>query len=378
LTRGTRTRDAESILREVEGMAGSLSGHTGRNSLGLEAEFLSRHLEAGLSLFADCLQNPVFPEKELAHERRLGLEALRQQEDDVAHVAFRTFEQALFSNHPYGLDLLGNPRSLRTLTRAGLRRFFHDRYDPARLTVAAVGDVDPADLARRMEELFPARARGPALSAPTPAAAALKGPRVELRRLPREQAHLVLGYPGVTLGDPDRYPLEILSQLLSGQGGRLFAEIREKRGLAYSVGAYSLEGLDPGYFAVHAATSPGTAAEVLGFIRRELARIIEKGVPRADLERVQRHLIGNEAIGLQRRSALAATLAFHEAYGLGWDAYRRYTGRIAAVQVADLQRVAQKYWDPRREVLTVVGPDEALSPFEAAAPGRARLSRAPA
>jgi zinc protease len=361
LSRGTRTRDAESITRQVEGMAASLAGHAGRNSLGLEAEFLTRHLEEGLGLFADCLQGPTFPESELQHERRLALEALRQQDDDVGHVAFRLFEKTLFGDHPYGLDLIGNPRSLPELGRTRLLRFYRDRYDPAHLTVAAVGDIDPDRLARRMDQLFveqPVRA-----TLPPPAQrgfAAPPGARVRLREMAREQAHLIVGFPGVAMDDPDRFPLEILAQLLSGQGGRLFAEIRERRGLAYSVGAFSLEGIDPGYFAVHAATSPASLTLVLGFVRQELARIIDNGVKPAELGRVQRHLVGGHAISLQRRSALAAALAFHEAYGLGWRAYREYTDRIAEVQVADLRRVAQKYWDPRREVVTVVGPKPAL------------------
>jgi predicted Zn-dependent peptidase len=103
---------------------------------------------------------------------------------------------------------------------------------------------------------------------------------------------------------------------------------------------------------------------VLGFVRQELTRIIDSGVKPAELGRAQRHLIGGHAISLQRRSALAAALAFHEAYGLGWRSYRQYTDRVAAVQVADLQRVAQKYWDPRHEVVAVVGPKAAFTGFD--------------
>jgi zinc protease len=363
LTRGTRGRDAEAIIRQVEGMAGSLSGHAGRNSLGLEAEFLSRHLDEGLSLFAECLTDPTFPETELLHERRLALEALRQQEDDISHVAFRTFERTMFRDHPYALDLIGSTTSLPRLGRARLQRFYREHYAPGELTIAAVGDVDPAELAHRLDVLIPAQPGRRSLGPPRARARRAEGssPHLELREMAREQAHLVLGFPGVTLKDPDRFPLEILAQLLSGQGGRLFVEIREKRGLAYSVGAFSLEGLDPGYFAVHAATSPEHVPTVLASIRRELARVMDRGVPAADLRRVQRHLIGGHAIGLQRRSALAAVLALHEAYGLGWENHRHYARDLEAVQVADLQRVARKYWDPAREVVTVVGPKAALS-----------------
>ncbi|HEY0705505.1 MAG TPA: pitrilysin family protein, partial [Polyangia bacterium] len=249
------------------------------------------------------------------------------------------------------------------LTRGQLRRMYSTRYPRSNLTIAAVGDLNLDQLPQRLETLF--RKEKPPSGA---AAKPLRLPRMDGRRravfwsLPREQAHLVIGFPGVTLSDPDRYPLEILAQLLSGQGGRLFTEVREKRGLVYSIGAFSLEGLDPGYFAVHAATSPDSVPAVVGQIRQELARIIDEGgVSQAELQRVQRHLIGAHAIGLQRRSALAATLAFREAYGLGWQSYREYADRLREVKVADLARVAQKYWDPKREVLSVVGPQKALS-----------------
>ncbi len=361
LTRGTENHDAEAIARQVEGMAGSLSGHAGRNSLGLEAEFLTKHLEPGLELFAECLAHSTFPDRELDHERRQAHEALRQQQDDVATVAFRLFERTLYGEHPYALDPIGNARALSSLSRARVRRFFRDRYHPERVTIAAVGDVDPAALARRLTDLLPGKSGRAAPPAPDPTLSRLDGGRLAMVPLEREQAHLVLGFPGVTLRDPDRFALEMLAQILSGQGGRLFSEIREKRGLVYNIGAFSMEGLDPGYFAVHAASGPTRIATVLTHVRAELSRICREGIRATELVNVRRHLTGGHAIGLQRRSALAATLALHEAYGLGWSAYREYRERLERVQVADLQRVAQKYWDPRKEVVCVVGPKEALA-----------------
>ncbi|HEY0715504.1 MAG TPA: insulinase family protein, partial [Polyangia bacterium] len=155
LSRGTTSHDAEAITRQVEGRAGTLSGHAGRNSLGLEAEFVTRHFEAGLDLFAECLTDSVFPDRELEHERRLSLEALRQQEDDVSHVAFRAFERTVFGRHPYGLDLIGSAASLKRLTRARLRRIYDDVYPHSALTIAAVGDINVDQLPQRLETLFP-------------------------------------------------------------------------------------------------------------------------------------------------------------------------------------------------------------------------------
>ena len=142
--------------------------------------------------------------------------------------------------------------------------------------------------------------------------------------------------------------------MLSGQGGRLFTEIREKRALAYRVSAFSVEGLDPGYFAVYLASSPENLDEAVKVVRQELRDVAEKGITADELARAQRYLVGVHAIGLQRKSALAAALAFHEAYGQGWKAYRQYGDNIMKVTVADVARVARKYLDPQREVAAVV------------------------
>jgi zinc protease len=174
----------------------------------------------------------------------------------------------------------------------------------------------------------------------------------------KQQAHVVYGFPGTTITDPDRFALEVLATILSGQGGRLFVELRDKRGLAYRVSAFSVEGVDPGYFAVYIATSPENLEVAVSGIEDELSKISDTPVPKAELERAKRYLVGAHEISLQRRSALASTLAFHEAYGVGWDEYRRYAPGILAVSAADVQRVARKYLDRSRAVVATIKPEE--------------------
>jgi len=173
------------------------------------------------------------------------------------------------------------------------------------------------------------------------------------------------------------FPLEVLAYALSGQGGRLFTEIREKRALAYRVSAFSMEGIDPGYFAVYLASSPDNLEEAVKVVRQELHAAAEKGISVDELARAQRYLIGVHAIGLQRKSAIAAALAFHEAYGQGWKSYRQYGDNIMKVRIEDVARVARKYLDPQREVTAVVKPP-AESPGVARAAARAGRVAIPA
>lgn len=374
LTRGTKTRSAEQIMAEVEGMAGSMSGFAGRNSLGVHAEFLSRHWERGLELMSDCLLNASFAEDEIEKERRIVLDELREQEDNLGHTAFRLFHAALWKRHPYRLDLLGTNETVSGFTRRRLQSHYRRFYGPANLTLAIVGDVEPERVIRKLRTLFPEATdtapEAPQMSAePAPAE-----PVQSFKFMAREQAHLVVGFPGTTLDSPDRFALELLAQVLAGQGGRLFNEIREKRALAYNVSAFSLEGIEPGYFAVYVAASPSKLDEALTAIRAELKRAVEEGVTEEELERARRYLIGTHAIGLQRRSAVAAAMAFHEAYGQGYREYRLYPEKLGRVKLADVKRAAVRFLDPGREVIAAVKPGDA-SP---AARGTATDSRAAA
>lgn len=383
LSRGTKTRTAEQIMKEVEGMAGSLSGYSGRNSVGLQAEFLSRYFERGFDLMGDCLVNATFSEDELEKERRIVLDDIRAQEDNLGQAAFRLFHATLWRKHPYRLDPLGTSESISALTRRRLLQHFHRYYDISNLTIAVVGDVEPNRVIAKLSSLF-AATEGQTVDKPQiPGEEPSDSPAQSFKFLAKEQAHLVLGFPGVAFGSADRFPLEILAHVLSGQGGRLFSEIREKRALAYRVSAFSLEGIDPGYFAVYVATGPEKLDEAARSIREQLQAIVDKGITEDELARAQRYLVGTHAIGLQRKSALAAALAFHESYGQGWRAYRQYGDNIMKVTVTDVSRVARKYLDTKREVCSVIKP---ATPTAAAAKasrasgsgGEARALPAPA
>ncbi|MBI5477831.1 MAG: insulinase family protein [Deltaproteobacteria bacterium] len=360
LTRGTNTRTGEEISREVEGMAGSMGGFSGRNSFGIRAEMLSRHWERGLEILADCVQNPAFSEEEVEKQRRQVLAEIQAQEDNLSQVVFRLFNEAFYKKHPYRLDMLGTPQSVSALSRRRLVEFYRRHVSTDRMTLAIVGDVDPQRVKAKVRALFDGQPRSvqppPEVAAEPPRTAG--GPEQVFKFLNRQQAHLVVGFPGTSVKHPDRFALEVLATVLSGQGGRLFTELRDKRALAYRLNAFSLEGLDPGYFAVYLATSPQNLEAAVSGIRAEIQKLAEHPVPEGELDRARRYLVGTHEISLQRRSAVSSSLAFHECYGLGWAEYRRYAPGVLAVGAADVQRVAREYLDWKRAVITVVKPEE--------------------
>jgi zinc protease len=361
MTRGTASRSAEEIAREVEGMAGAIGGYSGRNSFGVRTEMLARHWERGLEILADCVLNPAFSEDELEKERRQVLAEIQAREDNLSQVVFRLFSETFYERHPYRLDQLGTPQSVGGITRRRLREYYRRHFSPDRMTLAIVGDVDLERVRAKVRSLFGGRAVAsrpppPEVAAEPPRTAT--GPRQVFKFLNRQQAHVVIGFPGTTVTHPDRFALEVLAMVLSGQGGRLFAELRDKRGLAYRVSAFSLEGVDPGYFAVYLAASPENLEAVVSGIRAEITKVGERPVPAPELDRAKRYLVGAHEISLQRRSAVASALGFHECYGLGWAEYRRYAPGVLAVGAADVQRVARERLDWKRAVIAVVKPEE--------------------
>lgn len=357
LTKGTRRRSAVEIAEEVESMAASLSGFSGRNSFGVEAEGLSGFLDRLLDLVADVVTSPAFPAGELEKERRDLLAAIERREDQPSQVAFDLFLQKLYPAHPYGLKLLGEASTVRALTREDLRRHYARYARPGNLVLAIVGDIQAEAALKQVRAAFAgfkgATARPPALGTP-------RLPRAPARafiRKEKEQIHLVLGFLGTTMFSPDRYALDVLNGVLGGMGGRLFTELRDKQSLAYAVSPVEVSGLEPGYLGVYMGTSRGKLRQSVQEVLRLLRELRDQPVGPEELGRAKRSVVGAFEISLQRLSALASNLAFDERYGLGYDYFRRYPEQIMKVTAEDVRRVARKYLDLDRYVLAVVGPE---------------------
>jgi zinc protease len=354
-TRGTSSRSAEAITHAIDDLQGSLAATGGRNSVMVRGEFLSRHFDRAFDLFSDVVLDPAFPEEELARERALLLQDVLTREDKPAGVAMDLFAQTLFEKHPYRMPLLGTAQSVEALGREDLVGYHRRHLDPSRLVLGVVGDVRVDEVLARAEAAF-GRSKGagapPSVQEEPPPQKA----RVARRALQKAQTHLVLGFRGARIDEPWRRALEVLSTVLSGQGGRLFVELRDKRSMAYSVSSFTVEGLERGWFAVYMGTSPEKVEDALGGIRAELRRVCEEKVSADELLRARRHLVGTHEIGLQRNGARASVLALEYLYGLGTDALRRYAEEIDAVTADDVLEAARRVVDLDRETLAIVGP----------------------
>ena len=355
LERGTQQRSASQIAAEVEGIAGSLGGFSGRNSFGVTAEFLKESFDSGLELFADVVLHPAFPTDEIEKLRTEVLAAIDRREDNLQAKAFEIFGEALYAEHPYRFPALGTRWSVFRFDRKMLENYYRTYAGPRAGVIGVVGDVDPDGVVEALGSYFadwedPENQPLPNRSLPD---APTRVEKVELEKN-RQQTHIVFGFLGISIKDPDVPALDVLTQILSGQGGRLFLELRDRQSLAYSVGAFSIEGLDPGAFGIYIGCAPDKREAAIAGIRKELERIIEDPITPVELERAKSYLIGSNAIALQRYRTQATLLALDEVYGMGATHHLRYPGAIESITADDVKRVAQRLIQLDSPVIAVV------------------------
>jgi zinc protease len=355
LERGTEQRSSAQIAAEVENIAGALGGFSGRNTFGVTAQFLSETLDTGLDLFTDVVLHPGFPAREIEKLREERIAAIRRLEDNLGSKAFELFADALFVDHPYRFRSIGTEESVKRIDRDALLDYWGRFAHPSNGVLSVVGDTDPDRVVQALSLRFAAWTGPESVRLPerTPPAPPAKPVEVSVEKN-KQQVHIVMGFPGLALDDPDGAALEVLTQVLSGQGGRLFLELRDRRSLAYSVSAFSIEGLDPGSFGVYIASAPDKLEESLEGLRAELARLLDGPISGEEISRAQAYLIGSHAISLQRYAAHATGLALNELYSLGATHYLEYASRIEAVTEQDLRRVAARVILLDRPVVAVV------------------------
>src|SRR5208282_4172144 len=298
LLKGTNTRSAEKIATEIESVGGSIDSYGGNNSFGVNAEVLSSDFAIGMDLLSDVLLNPTFPVNELEREREVQVADIHERKDDLLKSASLAMRRALFGNIGYGLDSLGTEGTVQKISAADLKSFHQKLTVPNNCVLAIYGDVKTADVKAAVERAF-ANWRGSGTGVPpvrfetqqqhTGATPVPLTNRVEETR-DKKQFVLVIGFPGTTMHNDDRYPLELIQESCSDLGSRLFLRIREQLGLAYYVGAQHFAGLKPGYFAFYAGTEPSQAAQVEQEILKEAGLLRTEGLTAEELKRAKAKL----------------------------------------------------------------------------------------
>ena len=270
--KGTTTRSARRIAEEIEAVGGQMNAHTGREQTAYHVKVLKGDLPLALDLLADILQRSVYDPTELDRERTVILQELGQALDTPDDVVFDKFQETAYPAQAIGRPVLGVAEEIESIPRAELIDYQQRRYGAANMVLAAAGNVDHGALVRLAEAAFSGlRAKGDEAFAP---ANYVGGDFRDPREL--EQLHFVLGFPGVSFADPDYYSAAVLSTLLGGgMSSRLFQEIRENRGLCYSISAFSSSFVDGGIFGVYTGTGEDESRELVPVLIDELRKVAQ-------------------------------------------------------------------------------------------------------
>ncbi|MCB1232596.1 MAG: insulinase family protein [Verrucomicrobiae bacterium] len=350
LTKDTKNRSAEEVARLAESVGGSIGAGSGRNTLHVSAGVMRPNLDLAIELVGDALTCPALLDETLIREKAFQLAAIKEEDDRPFSVAMQALREQLFgASHPYGLRASGSPSSIDSLDRGALETLRQQVVCGRNGVVAVFGDIDASrgeDLLRaRFESALPAGTRafpdnrtGYDLPTITPEPLTLHHRK--------EQAVLLVGFriPGVE--NEDRYALDLLDEACSDMASRVFIRIREELGLAYSVGATQLIGLDTGLFLFYVATSPEQLDRVQSELLDEIDLLRREGLETEEFERARSSFLGREIMNRQSAQQLAARTAVDEVIGVGWDHFRSTPDAIRALTPEQIRETAARYFAP--------------------------------
>ena len=364
--KGTERRSALVIAEEIEAVGGQLNAYTSRESTAYYAKVLKEDVPLALDILADILQNSIFDPEEFERERTVILQEIGQANDTPDDIIFDYFQERAYPDQAMGRPVLGSPEIIRELRRDAVVAYLRNHYGARRMVLAAAGNLEHerlVDLAAMLLSAVPADR-----AVTTEPARYAGGDRREERDL--EQLHLVLGFPGALLGDPDYYAASVLSTAFGGgMSSRLFQEIREKRGLVYAIHSFVHGYRDGGLFGIYAGTGEAEAAELVPALCEEAARL-EDGFSPVELNRAKAQMKAGLLMSLESTSARCEQLAQHLLIH-GTPFYPpEIVRRIEAVDDAAIGRVVAR-WRSAPPTLAAVGPLSRLEEFDRL---RARLA----
>lgn len=347
-TKGSRTRDAQAIAQATEGRAASFDGFSGRNSLGLQLTGLAKDAPELLDVLREVLLEPRFADAELEHTRRVVEDSLKSVEDHSGQLCSKLFLETLFRSHPYGRWPSGSLESVRAITAEQLRAEHQRWIHPQALTVSVSGPLSEESVRRWVDSLGASSPAGAVngherlTRSSLPSEPKLTAPRWVESLKDREQTHILVGGLGETVFSPDRFALRLLQNILGGQSGRLFIELREKKSLAYSVAPVAMEGLEPGYIGVYIACGAGKKDEATQGIRAVLEQLARRGPAASEIKRAREYTLGHRAMDLQTDSSLAAHYGLERLYDLPRLSAHEVRRELERVTARDIQALCDR------------------------------------
>lgn len=349
--KGTERRSALQIAEEIENVGGHINAYTAREQTAYYVKLLKENLDLGIDIIGDILTHSTFDPTEIERERGVILQEIGQANDTPDDVVFDHFQATAYPNQPMGRPTLGTEDLIRTMSRETLMRYMSAHYTTGNMVVAAAGNLHHDDVVRQVERHFADLGTTPLI----PGTPSIYGGGEFRQEKDLDQAHVVLGFPSVGYNDPDYYAALMLSLLLGGgMSSRLFQEIREKRGLVYSVYSFNAPFLDGGVFGIYAGTGEKECAELVPVTLEELKKV-QKSVGKDELARACAQLKASLLMSLESTGSRCEQIARQLQLFGRLIPVAETVARVEAVTTDDIRRVATRIFT-QKPTLAALGP----------------------
>ena len=354
--KGTTSRSAQQIAREVDTIGGNLDAFTGKEMVCFNIKVLDENVAPALDVLSDLVLHPTFTPEELAREQGVILEEIKMDEDNPDYLVHEIFTQNFWKGDALGRPILGTEKTVSSFNQQIIFDFYNSRFTPRNMVFSAAGNLEHDAFVAQVEQQFGSLAADGSEPIAVPEAPTAT-PHITLKRKKSlEQVQLCLGVPAPPVNDPSRYGVYLLNTMLGGgMSSRLFQTIREDRGLAYSIYSEMNPFRDTGSLCVYAGTSVDKTQEVLELTLRELRRLKEETVSVAELKRAKDQLKSNIVIGLESSGSRMANLARQQMYFGRFFDVDEITAEIEAVTPDDVQALARRMFRPEALALTLLG-----------------------
>lgn len=356
--KGTRRRSAGQISHEIDALGGEMNAFTSHETTTFYVKVLDQQLTPALDLLSDLFHHSRFDPKEIEKEKHVVLEEIKTVRDDPEDFVHELHANHVLRGHPLGRPVLGDQKTMKRLRRQDLLRYVHAHYRPEKTVLSVAGNVNFKELIPLLNEYFGVWKNNGQLPETTQISRCPPrihgGTFVHGKRL--EQVHLCLGFKGLPSGHPQRYAAHVLNAILGGgMSSRLFQEVREKRGLAYTIYSHLSSFSDGGVLTVYAATSPQATQSVVELVCREVQRFCKRGVSPQELERTKTQMKSNVMLGLEGTYGRMNKLAKDELYQGHHVSLSEMVKEIDRVSSDQILQLSRELLDLNTRALTVLG-----------------------
>ena len=352
--KGTKSRSAQRIAREVDAIGGNLDAFTGKETVCFNMKVLDEHVPTALDVLSDLVLNPVFTSEDILRERGVILEEIKMDEDNPDYLVHEIFTQNFWKDHPLGKPILGTTATVRTFEQDTLFNYYGKRFIGGNMVFSAAGNLEHDDFVNMVAERF---ANLPGVSDIEQQIAPKTSARISLRnKKALEQVQLCLGVPSPNISDERRYTTLLLNTVLGGgMSSRLFQTVREERGLAYSIFSDLNPYRDTGSLCVYAGTSSSKAVDVVDLVMKEFSRLKNEALPDDELRRAKDQLKGNIILGLESSMSRMSNLARQEMYFGHFFGVDEIMQKVEDVTAPEVMQMANELFVGDRVAVTLLG-----------------------